>query len=152
MIIAIFLGINLLIQKIDPQDIDLTKEGLYSLTDESKERIASLPEEDKFSVYLFDYKEEDAITTLVKQYENANSNINVEVIEADKRPDLVKKYNIEEGYGTVVIERGEKSRIFDYYDFSNYDYNTGRSIDITEQRLTNGLIALSSIRKNNSSI
>lgn len=111
-----------------------------------------MPEEDKFSIYLFDYKEEDTITTLVKQYEKANPNINVEIVDADKRPDLVKKYNIEEGYGTAVIERGEKNRIFDYYDFSNYDYNTGRSIDITEQRLTNGLIALSSIRKNNSSI
>ncbi|MDE5830980.1 MAG: thioredoxin [Clostridia bacterium] len=122
------------------------------MTDESKERIAALPEGDKFAIYLFDYEEDNSITELAKQYAKVNKNITVEVVDSDKRPDLVQKYNVEEGYGTIIIENGEKSKTFDYYDFSNYDYNTGKSTDVTEQRFTNCLIALSSIRKNNSSI
>ena len=151
-IIAIFVGINIGVNAWDPQDIDLTKEGLYSLTDESKQRIAELPEGDKFTIYLFDYEEEAAISDLVKQYTKVNENISVEFIKLDERPDLAQKYNVEQGYGTIVIEKGEKSKTFDSYDFSNYDYNTGKSTDITEQRFTNSLIALSSIRKNNTNI
>lgn len=65
---------------------------------------------------------------------------------------MVQKYDIEQGYGTIVIEKGEKTKTFDSYDFSNYDYNTGKSTDITEQRFTNSLIALSSVRKINTNI
>ncbi|MCI8621278.1 MAG: hypothetical protein HFJ50_06080 [Clostridia bacterium] len=146
-IIAIFLGINILIQKLDPKDIDFTETQLYTLSDASKEKIASLPDEDKFEIYMFDFTEQDGVTELVKQYEKVNKNIKVEIVKAEDRPDLVSKYNVESGYYTVVIVNGEKSKIYTVYDFSTYDYSTGQTIDITEQRMTNGIISLSSIRK-----
>lgn len=151
-IIVIFLGINVLIQKIDPKDIDLTSEQLYSLTDESKEKIASLPKEDKIQIYMFDYEENSAIVDIAKQYTKANENVTIELVNSKERPDLVSKYNVEDGYGTVIILSGEKNKILNSSDFYNYDYNTNNYIDVTEQRFTNGIISVSSIRKNNTSI
>ena len=148
-IVIIFLGITLIVKKIDPKDIDLTEEKLYSLTEESKEKIASLPDTDKFEIYMFDFKEDNAVVDLVKQYARVNKNIHLQVIEkTEDRPDLAGYYNVESGYYTIVITMGDKHKSYTSYDLSTYDYNTGMSIDITEERLTNGIIALSSVRKN----
>ena len=38
-IVAIFIGINILVEKLNPKDIDLTKEKLYTLTEESKKIV-----------------------------------------------------------------------------------------------------------------
>lgn len=146
-IIAIFIGINVLAQKLNLTDIDLTKEQLYSLTEESKEKIKALPEENKINIYMFEYNDRDAIAELAKEYAKVNKNINVEIIETEDRPDLVSKYNVESGYYTVVIESENKSKTLTYYDFFTMDYTTGNSIDLTEQRLTNSIIAVSSIGK-----
>ncbi len=149
-IVAIFFGINAVVQSINPTDIDFTPTGLYRLTDETKEKISSLPEEDEFVIYMFDYEEsgeyEDFIE-FIEQYSKINENIKIEHVSTTERPDLVSKYNIEEGYGTIVITSGEKNRVLKYYDLTTYDYNTGDSIDITEERITNGIIAVSSIGK-----
>lgn len=146
-IIAIFLGINIFIQKLDPKDIDLTKEKIFSLSEESKEKIKALPEEDKIQIYMFDYSEQDGIYELITQYAKVNKNITVELINSEERPDLVSKYNIEDGYNPVVIVNGDKYKFFTQYEFFTYDYNTYDSIDITEQRMTNAIIALSSVGK-----
>lgn len=152
-IVVIFLGITLIVRKIDPKDIDLTEEKLYSLTDESKEKIASLPDSDKFEIYMFDFKEDNAVVDLVKQYTRVNKNINLQIIEkTEDRPDLAGYYNVESGYYTIVLVRGDKQKSYTSYDLSTYDYNTGMSIDITEERLTNGLIAISSVRNYNSCV
>ncbi len=145
-IIIIFLAINVGVQTWDPKDFDLSSDQLYSLTEESKERISSLPEEDKFEIYLFDYKETDTFVDFVKQYKSINDNITIEILKTDDRPDLVSKYNIEEGYYTVLIICGEKYKVLTTYDFYTYD-SEGNTVDLTEQRLTNSLIVVSSIGK-----
>lgn len=147
LIIVIFLAINVIMLNIDPKDIDLTTEKLYSLSKESEDIISKLPEEDKIEIYMFDYKDQDAIVELVKQYTKINKNISVKAVDTSDRPDLVSKYNIESGYNTVLLISGDKFKMFTAYDFYNYDYNTNNTTDITEQRITNGIIAISSIGK-----
>ena len=147
-IILLFLGVNIVIKVVDPKDIDLTPEKLYTLTDESKEKIASIPESDRIEIYIFDFNEKDVLPELAKQYTKINRNITLEVIEnPEKRPDLTSKYNIESGYGTILIVSGEKHKTYTSYDFFTKDYSTGKQIDISEQRFTNAIIALSSIGK-----
>lgn len=148
MIIVLFLGMNLIVRTIEPDDIDLSGDKVYTLTDESKEKIAEIPDDDKIEIYMFDYAEQDLMIDLVEQYSKVKSNIKVEAVKSEDRPDLVSKYNIEQGYYTVLIVAGDKSKTFSRYDFYTYDYGTGDSIDITEQRLTNGIIGLSSIGRN----
>lgn len=147
-VIVIFLGMNVLVQHLNPNDIDLTPEQLYSLTDETKEKISALPAEDKFDIYMFDYEDNDPVVELAKQYSKINENIKVEVLKVEDRPDLVSKYNIEKGYYTVILISGDKHKTYNYSSFRSADYSTGKMTDLTEQRFTNGIIGISSIGKN----
>ncbi len=146
LIIIIFLGMNLIVQKINPKDIDLTPDKLYSLSDESRRIVGALPEEDEIEIYMCDFKDNDPIVEMIKQYTQENKNIKVEAIEnLDERPDLKTKYGIDTGFYTIVIASGEKQKIFTQYEFSSYDQITGQSIDLTEQKMTNGIVSVSSI-------
>ncbi|MCI9365533.1 MAG: GldG family protein [Clostridia bacterium] len=144
-IIAIFVGINIGVNAWDPQDIDLTKEKLYTLTDESKTEVSKIPDTDKIKIYLFDVEENTSIVDLTKQYARVNENIEVSVVSTSERLDLVSKYEVAKNSNSILIVCGDKHKLLTYYDLFTYDYNTGNSIDITEQRLTNSIIAVSSI-------
>jgi len=144
-IVALFIGINILVSNIDPKDIDLTKNQLYTLSEETKERIQALPESDKIQIYMFDFDEQAILVDLIKQYERINENISVEVVKVQDRPDLASKYNVEAGYFTIIIVNGEKSKMYTTNDFYSYDSIAGQEVDITEQRMTSGIISVSSI-------
>ena len=146
-VVALFIGVNIIMSTIDPKDIDMTANKLYTISEESREKIASLPEDDKIQIYMFDFEEQAVLVDVIKQYERINSNISVEVIKTQDRPDLASKYNIESGYYTIVISNGEKNKIYTSNDFYFYDSVTGKDIDITEQRMTSGIISVSSIGK-----
>lgn len=146
-IVVMFLGINALMKYLDIKDIDLTKEKLYSLTEETKERIAALPETDKINIYMIDFKEQDAAYELAKLYTKINKNISLEIVDLEERPDFKTKYHVDTGFYTVIIDAGEKNKILTSADFYNVDYSTGETTDITEQRLTNSILALSSVGK-----
>lgn len=146
-IVAIFIAINLIMEKIDLNDIDLTEGKYYSLTDESVNAIGKIPDTDNIEIYIFDYAEDDPVVDFIKKYSKIKDNIKVEVVSVDSRPDLANKYNIESGYYTVLIRNSDKFKLLTSSDFSDYNYSTGENIDITEQRLTNGIIGISSIGK-----
>ncbi len=146
-IIVIFLAINIAVQILKPGNIDLSENGLYSITKESKEKIAQIPDEDKINIYMFDYDEKDALVVVAKQYEKIKNNINVQVVTVEGRPDLAAAYNVEAGYGTVVFTCGEKNKTYMVDNFYSTDYIAKKNSDISEQRFTNAIIAVSSIGK-----
>ncbi len=144
-IVAVFIGINIGLSKLNITDIDLTEEKLYSLTDTSKEQIAKIPENEKIEIYLFGYIENSSVGDLIKQYMKINENITMEATTVTDRRDLASKYEIEENSNTILILSGDKHKIIGEYDLYTYDYNTGKTIDMTEQRITNGIVSVSSI-------
>lgn len=144
-IIVAFVAINIGVDSLNLTDIDLTEEQLYTLTEASKEKIAEIPEEDQIEIYLFDYIENSSVADLVKQYMKVSDSISMEITTVSDRKDLASEYGIEEGYYTILIISGEKYKLFSSYDLYVVDYNTGNTTDITEQRLTNGIISVSSI-------
>lgn len=144
-IVAVFIGVNIGLSKLNIKDIDLTSEKLYSLTDASKEQIAKIPENEKIEIYLFGYIENSSVGDLIKQYMKINKNITMETTTTTDRRDLASKYEIEDNSNSILILSGDKHRVFGQYDLYTYDYNTGNSIDMTEQRITNGIISVSSI-------
>ena len=79
-IIGLFIGINIGVEKLNFTDIDLTKEKLYTLTDISKEQIAKIPKEEEIKIYLFGYIENSSVVDLVKQYMKINDSISMEII------------------------------------------------------------------------
>ena len=146
-LIGIFVGINVWVNSLNLTDIDLTKEKLYTLTEQTKEQISKIPDDEQIEIYLFDYIENSSVVDIAKQYTKIKENIKVEIVESSDRKDLVSKYNIEEGGYNILLLSGEKNKIIDSYDLYTYDYNTGNTIDLTEQKLTNGILSVSSIGK-----
>ena len=141
-IIAIFIGINIGVQKLDITPIDLSQEKLYTLTEESKEKAKKIDKE--INMYFIEYDEEDTTVDLAKEYAKQNEKIKVEIAKAENRPDLVEKYGIETGSAGIIIECGEKYKILTTDELVTYDYSTNETINIAEEKLTAALQSVSS--------
>ena len=149
-IVAAFVILNIFIESLDLKDIDMTTEKLYTVSQESEEQILEIPEDDVIEIYIFDYPENSGIVDLAKQYAKINDNISVEVTTVTDRKDLAEKYEIYEGYGSILITSDEKYKIYNYSDLYIQDYYSGDVIDLAEQRFTNGIVDVSSIGKTTS--
>ena len=141
LIIAIFIAINLGMQVLDLTPLDFTQEQLYTLTDESKERVKDI--EKDVNIYFIGYTDEDSTVDLAKQYGKANERINVEAIEdVSTRPDLSQKYGIESGTEGIIVECGERSKVLTSSDLVTYDTSTYETISIAEEKLTSSILSV----------
>lgn len=140
LLIAAFLGINIGVKKLDLMDIDITPEKIYSLSEESKEKIKNI--DDEIMIYLFGYTEESLPYTLGRQYHNEKENITVELVDSQNNPELLEEYGIEQDIAGIVIRAGEREKVLGENDLYTYDYTTYETIDITEQKITNTIIDL----------
>ena len=92
-ILAVFFAINILMQQLELTPLDFSAEKLYTLTDESKEKVKDINKH--VDVYFVGYSEDDSTLDLAKQYHKVNEKINVEAVSVDSRPDLAEKYGIQ---------------------------------------------------------
>lgn len=138
-LIAAYMALNMWIGTLNVNDIDLTKEKLYTLSDASKQQVENV--NDEVTIYFFGFTEDSTQYNLAKQYENINSKIKCEVVsDLTTRPDLVEYYGIEEGNSAIVVQAKERNKILTTSDFYTYDYTTYEEIDTTEQTLTNAIV------------
>lgn len=135
-ILAFFIGITVLMQKLQLGLIDLTEEKLFSLTEESKEQIKNIKIDNEVNIYFIGYQEVDTTLDLARQYTKANEKIKVEAVTATDRPDLVQKYGIETNSTGIIIENGNRYKVLSAYDLETYDYTTYETISIAEEKLT----------------
>ena len=113
-------------QALDLTPLDFTQEQLYTLTDESKERVKDIDKD--VNIYFIGYTDEDSTVDLAKQYGKANERINVEAIEdVSTRPDLSHTYGIESGSEGIIVECGERSKVLTASDVVTYDTSTSVS-------------------------
>ena len=136
-LIAIFILINWGVKKWDPTPIDCTKSQDYTLTEESKERVKNI--EQDVNIYFIGFEEENQDYKLAKQYNKANSKINVEIVDITKNQELAKKYNVTSDSVKVIIESGKNSRTLDEYDLYTYNENYNK-VDIAEQKITSAIL------------
>jgi len=141
-IIAIFIGINVGMQKLELTPLDFTQEKLHTLTDESKEKVKNIDKD--VNIYFIGYSDEDSTVNLAKQYKKANEKIIAEVIDINNRPDLANKYGIESGTEGIIVESGEKAKVLSANDLVTYDMTTYETISIAEEKLTSSIISVSS--------
>lgn len=140
-VVAIVIALNVFVNKQNISDIDLTKEKLYSLSEESKGKVGNVTQNTKIILYgMSDYPE---VLNYVKLYNKENSNITYEELEdATTRPELQQKYGLGTSVtgGVVIIEAGARNKIISANDFYTYDYTTYEQYDITEQAITNAIM------------
>lgn len=142
-VIAAYVAINMGIKALDITDIDLTKEKFYSLSEESKNQIKNVEQE--IEIYVFGYEENSSVVDLIKQYAKYKENIKYEVVSTETRQDIAQKYDVsstDESNGTIVIANGDRKVKVSATDLYSYDYNTYETVDLTEQKLTNSILAV----------
>lgn len=139
-LVAIVILINSIVQSLDLTPIDCTSNKEYTLTEESKERIKNIGT--VINLYFVGYDDSSTQVNLAKQYNKANSNINVEVIDANERTDIASKYDVTNDSKAIIVENGEKSKILSSNDL--YTYDTSGTIDITEEKITSAILNVTS--------
>jgi len=136
--IAVYIGLSIWLEDANLDDIDLTKQKLYTLTQESKDKIANIKET---KILLFGMENYENVLNFVNQYTKANSKITYEQInDVTTRPDLVSKYGLESNSIAIVVETEDRTKILTTSDLYTYDYTTYSQIDITEEAITNAII------------
>ena len=144
-LIAIFILVNLLFMNLDIAPWDFTEQGLYTLSDESKEQIANV--EQNVTMYFFGYDEGSTAVTLAKQYHDANDKITIQIINTSERPDLAAQYNVSTSSQLVAVQATERYKIIDASEMYTYDSSTYQYIDVTEQKLTNAILDVTIAQK-----
>lgn len=140
-ILAFFIGVTILMQKLDLTPIDLTEDKLFTLTDESKEQVKDIDKD--INIYFVGYSEDDSTLDLARQYTKVNEKIKVEAVTATDRPDLVEKYGIETDSEGIIIESGNQYKVLASSDLYTYDSTTYESISVAEEKLTAAIKSVS---------
>lgn len=141
-IIAMFIAINILMQNLELAPLDFTDEKLYTLTEESKEKVKNIDK--NVNIYFIGYTDDDSTVDLAKQYNKANEKIITEAVDIENRPDLANKYGIESGSEGIIVECGEKSKVLSSNDLVTYDTSTYETISIAEEKLTSSIVSVTS--------
>ncbi len=136
-IICAYLGINYAIEKANFTDIDVTKDKVYSISQETEDKLKNLETDVTISVYnMTEY-----VKDFVKKYTKVNEHIKIEEVE-----NLLSKTNWQTEYGVtdtssfMVISANGKEKILYDYNLVTYDYTNYEEIDVTEEAITNGII------------
>ena len=139
--IAVVILINTFVKSLNITPIDCTSNKQYTLTEESKTRISNI--NDNVKIYIIGYEENDGVSTLLKQYNKSNNNIDVEMIDINERIDIAAKYRITDESQSIIVENGDKSKVLYSDDLYTYDssYNT---IDLTEEKITSAILNVTS--------
>lgn len=143
-IICAYFVINFAIEKAEIADIDLTKEKLYSISQETKDKLQNLDTDVTISIYNFG----DSMMDLANQYARLNEHIKVEKVE-----NLLAKTEWKTDYGVtdtsafLVITTANREKMIQEYDLVTIDYSTYEQIDITEEKITNGILDVTTVVK-----
>ena len=139
MIFAIYFLINWGVEKLDIEDIDLTANKIYTLSESSKVKVKDIEKEVK--IELINLSNNESIFDFAKKYERINSNIKVEQIDnLEARPDIMSEYQMQSTDSAIIFKSEERETILTTADLVTYDYTTYEQIDITEEAFTNAII------------
>ena len=140
-ILAFFIGVSVLMQKLNLTPIDLTEDKLFTLTSESKDKVKDIDKD--INIYFVGYSEDDSTLDLAKQYTKVNDKIKVEAVKAEDRPDLVQKYGIEKSSQGIIVEAGSRYKVLASSDLTTYDATSGSSVNVAEEKLTAAIRSVS---------
>lgn len=140
-VIGCYIALNVLVNKVNIEDLDFTKDKLYSLSDETKTKLKDLDE--TVTIKLINMQEYTALTDYIEKYKIVNEKIEIEKVnDLSTRIDLKTKYNLTDTDMLIVITKGDKEKTLTTDDLYTYDYTSYKQIDLTEEAITNAILAL----------
>lgn len=153
-IVAVCIGINIAVEKVNITDFDFTQDKIYSLSDASKQIIQAVDKDVEIIILnqnLFNQMlgtNYNGIEDVSKKYNSVNKNITVEVIDdLTSRTDLIDEYGITADTPAVIVKCGEKGKLLSIYNLYTTDYTTGQLKNQSEEALTNAIIDVTTDKK-----
>ena len=129
-VLASLVAVNVLVVQF-PKSVDLTKDNLYSLSDQTLTLLRELKTPTRIFVFV-PGANAGPIEDLLKQYDYASDNLSYEVIDPQIELERVKKYEITGDQPMMVIEAGERHL---------------KVQEMSENNITNTLVQLEGGRK-----
>lgn len=141
-IIAIYIGVNILLENVVLPEIDFTDSKIYSLSNETKDKVGNIQKDVKITlVNCSDYV---SIINFVDRYVELNGNIKTEKVDnLSGRNDIMTKYSLEPNDMAIIITCGDNEKLLQDTDLYTMDYSTGEEIDKTEEAITNSILDVS---------
>lgn len=138
---AAYICLNLWIKTVELPEIDVTENKIFTLSDASIKAVEKV--ENEVTIYAFGFEEDGNLIKLLKQYQNANDKIKYEILTNESNYAMVQEYDLQDGYTVLIMKSGDSEKVIDgSTEFSTFDYTTYQSIDVTEQTITNSILAL----------
>lgn len=138
-IFAIYFGINYGVEKLNLEDIDLTSDKIYSISETTETKLANL--EKDVTIQLINLSDYVYLLDFTNKYTQLNTHITTERIDdLSSRADIMNTYNLESTDSLLIIKSDGRERLLSTYDLYTYDYTTYEQIDITEEAITNAII------------
>lgn len=108
--------------------MDVTSYNLYSISDRTKEIVNALTKDQKIEltvVYAEDNYPEYS-KEIIKRFANLSENISVSYVDPEVNPQVLTSFGAEYKIteGAIVVRNGTRTRVIDYEDTINQDYNT----------------------------
>ena len=138
-IIALYILLNWGVEKINLEDLDLTEKKLYSLSDETKDKISNLDTD--ITIQLINMGDYSYVVDYANKYTQVTDRIQVEEVgDLSSRVDLMTKYSLDSTDSLIVVKNGDKEKTLSISDLYTIDYSTYEQIDITEEAITNAIV------------
>jgi len=150
--LAVIVGlilVNLLIGQFTAQ-VDMTQSKLYSLSEQTVQVLNNIKTPVKFYGLWKPGEESQDVMTVINLYLSKSSNVSLDVMDPDKNPGFVVRYDKDKkgiARGSLIVEGGKGFRVitpYDMYDFTQ-SQSGGRSITgiSVERRITSALLFVS---------
>lgn len=130
-VVLVNLFVTMLVKKI-PVKLDMTSEKLYEISDETKEMLGEYdtPVDIYFVAgagYESSYKELGNIAEVLEKYGQYGKSITYTSIDSEKNPTFGTKYvkdtGASLGAGSVVVDSGDKFKVYSYDELYNISTN-----------------------------
>ena len=93
-VIACYIGLNILVEKINLEDIDFTEKKLYSLSNETKDKISNLDKE--ITIQLINMSNYEYVQEYAEKYTKISDKIKIDKIsDLSTRIDLMSRNEID---------------------------------------------------------
>ncbi|HUV07456.1 MAG TPA: GldG family protein [Spirochaetia bacterium] len=156
-VFAILVAVNMLLELI-PLKLDLTKEKMYSLSEQTKNILKNLDKDVDIYVLSQTGKENPTTGEILGQYSSSSKRMRVQNIDPYRNPAFVQKYEEEKGktpsVDSVIVVTGDKFKVISPYEMVNFrqaDPNNPFSQEASslkvEQAVTGAILSITSAKK-----
>lgn len=124
-VIAIIVILNLIVSQLGVK-FDLTKDKMFSLSEQTQNIVSALDKEvNIYPVYTKGY-ENTQFMEMLDKYKSLSDKIKIEAKDPNLNPAFIKKYTEDNetiSSGSIIVESGDRFKVLTPYDLVDYQFN-----------------------------